>query len=252
MAKRNIRTMWVFALLLVVGAIFYWQNSAIKVNRENVVPKQLYTLDKTGAGTVVDYSAASQRIHAAVDSGFDAAGLSPQSSQESKREVPRQKVEGTIRWSVRQMIVTVSGDITSEKIQNALENALRSSGGVVLTSQTDSYQGMPVIRMDVGIRDTLGGDTLTLVTDKIYLSKKKLDAMPTAPTEGVGKMAFVIDDFGYSNEAIIAYSAISRPLTYSVLPYRPYSTEAANRALSVGHQVMLHLPMEALSAAEAA
>ena len=69
-------------------------------------------------------------------------------------------------------------------------------------------------------------------------------------SKGSGRMAIIIDDFGYSSDAIGAFAAINRPLTFSVLPYLPCSGEAASRALISGHQVMLHLPMEALSAAE--
>ncbi|MDU2064039.1 MAG: divergent polysaccharide deacetylase family protein [Sporomusaceae bacterium] len=60
------------------------------------------------------------------------------------------------------------------------------------------------------------------------------------------RIALIIDDFGYTSEPINEFAAISRPLTFSVLPNRPYSTQAAAKALQSGHQVMLHLPMEPL------
>ena len=82
-----------------------------------------------------------------------------------------------------------------------------------------------------------------IISDKIYiLSDSSIST--TKPTTTKAEMAIIIDDFGYSAEPIPAFCAIKQALTFSVLPYRPYSNEAAANALSAGHQVMLHLPME--------
>jgi polysaccharide deacetylase 2 family uncharacterized protein YibQ len=63
-------------------------------------------------------------------------------------------------------------------------------------------------------------------------------------------MAIIIDDFGYNNEPIAAFADLNRPVTFSVLPNRPYTAAAASRALSAGKQVMVHLPMEPLNQSE--
>lgn len=60
-------------------------------------------------------------------------------------------------------------------------------------------------------------------------------------------MAIIIDDFGYNKESIAAFAAMSRPITFAVIPYRPFSNEAAAQGVSSGKQVILHLPMEPLS-----
>jgi polysaccharide deacetylase 2 family uncharacterized protein YibQ len=197
---------------------------------------------------IVDYTDTSRRIHTAVDSGLAGAKLAVHGNQETRREVPRQKVEGAIRWHARQLLVEVPADMKVETVQQALAGQLKTSGGEVLATQVDNYQGLPVVRLDVGVRDSLAGDPLTLITDRVYVAKKKSDAQPVIAQ--TGKMALVIDDFGYSGDAISAFAALPKSITFSVIPYRPYSSEAASRALSSGHQVMLHLPMEPLSAAE--
>ncbi|MDR3566144.1 MAG: divergent polysaccharide deacetylase family protein [Negativicutes bacterium] len=252
MAKQSRKGIWILSLLLVVGAALYFHSGGEK-SKETGAPKQLYDLQKSGAGSIADYTATAKRIHAAVDSGLAAKGTI-QNVQETNRETPRQKVEGSIRWTARQLQLIVPDDAKIETVQQALAGPLGNTGGEVLSSQPDNYQGLPVVRIDVGVRDSLAGDPLTLITDRIYVSKKKGDVtlpMPARP-EGSGKLAIIIDDFGYSSEPIGAFAAISRPITFSVLPYRAYSSEAASRGLSSGHQVMLHLPMEALSAGEQA
>lgn len=235
-----------FLLLLVLGAVILYMNIPSKPAKETVGPKQLHTLEKTGAGTVADYTAAAQRIHTAVDSSLAGAKLAAKNVQEGRREVASKAAESTIRWHARQLLLPA--EATADGVSKTLTAQLLGSGGEVLGSQSDTYQGQPAVRVDVGIRDTLGGEQLTLITDRIFIPlPKKPDAAKPA---GQGRLAVIIDDFGYSAEPIAAFASLPRPVTFAVIPYRPYSNEAASRALAAGQQVMLHLPMEPQSAAE--
>jgi len=63
---------------------------------------------------------------------------------------------------------------------------------------------------------------------------------------GRGKIAVVLDDWGYTLKQVPALSSIHRPLTVSVLPSLAHSAEVARAAQASGHEVILHLPMEAL------
>lgn len=237
-------------LLLAAAALVLYLTMSEKDGKAPTAPQQLYEVQKTGAGSVVDYTSTAKRVHGAVDKGLTGAKLSGKTIQETQREVPRQTVEGLIRWQARQVAVAVPDGTKPEAVEQALSSALKGSGGEVLASQADTFQGVPVIRIDVGIRDTLEGDPLTLITDRVYVTKQgKGEIVPAKPT-GAGQMAIIIDDFGYSGEAISAFAGISRPLTFAVLPGRAYTGEAASRGISSGHQVMLHLPLEPLSAAE--
>lgn len=65
------------------------------------------------------------------------------------------------------------------------------------------------------------------------------DATPSKP-----RIAIVIDDIGYSKEPVEKLLALGGPLTFSVLPYGPASTELAETIHASGSEVMLHLPME--------
>lgn len=238
-------------ILVALAALVFYLNVPEKISQQTQAPQQLYNLEKTGAGTVADYTATAKRLHAAVDSGLSGGKFIAQTVQETNREVPRQAVEGMIRWHARQLVITLPEGAKQETVEQALAGPVKNNGGEILGSQTDTYQGAPVVRIDVGMRDTLAGDALTLITDRIYLARQGKVA-PTTPKQptGSGQMAIIIDDFGYSSEPINAFAAIQRPLTFAVIPYRQFSNEAASRGLSSGHQVILHLPLEPVTAAE--
>lgn len=57
-------------------------------------------------------------------------------------------------------------------------------------------------------------------------------------------LAIVIDDMGYDRSLADAVIALPFPLTISVLPHLPISSEVAEEAHSRGDEVLLHLPME--------
>lgn len=58
------------------------------------------------------------------------------------------------------------------------------------------------------------------------------------------RLAIIIDDFGYDRAAADTLLSLPFPLTVSVLPHLPLSTEVAEEAFRRGDQVLLHLPME--------
>jgi polysaccharide deacetylase 2 family uncharacterized protein YibQ len=58
------------------------------------------------------------------------------------------------------------------------------------------------------------------------------------------RLAIIVDDLGYERSAADALFALPFPLTVSVLPHLPLSTEVAEEAFRRGDQVLLHLPME--------
>lgn len=59
-----------------------------------------------------------------------------------------------------------------------------------------------------------------------------------------GKIAIVIDDFGYNLDNLKILSQIKQPLTISVLPNLAYSKEIAKIARDLRKEVILHLPLE--------
>lgn len=57
-------------------------------------------------------------------------------------------------------------------------------------------------------------------------------------------LAIIIDDLGYDRAAADSLLALPFPLTVSVIPHLPLSSEVAEEAYRRGDQVLLHLPME--------
>jgi hypothetical protein len=59
-----------------------------------------------------------------------------------------------------------------------------------------------------------------------------------------GKIAIVLDDWGYNLKNLDLLEEINYPLTISVLPNLPYSSIVAQEGQKKGREVILHLPME--------
>ena len=64
------------------------------------------------------------------------------------------------------------------------------------------------------------------------------------PASSVPLAAIIIDDIGYSLEAVESIYAVGRPLTVAVLPDADLTEESARLAAACGLEVMLHLPLE--------
>jgi polysaccharide deacetylase 2 family uncharacterized protein YibQ len=60
-------------------------------------------------------------------------------------------------------------------------------------------------------------------------------------------LAIVLDDLGSDTAVADEVFALGYPLTVSILPHHPHSTEIAEEAHSRGYQVMLHLPMQSVA-----
>ena len=61
------------------------------------------------------------------------------------------------------------------------------------------------------------------------------------------KLAIVIDDAGNNLQELTPYLEFPGPLTFAVLPQLHHSARAAELARAHGHEVILHLPMTAVS-----
>lgn len=75
---------------------------------------------------------------------------------------------------------------------------------------------------------------------------KSLEKKPVS-SQPVAKISIVIDDLG--DNSIIARQMLSLPgqMTAAILPHTPFATFIAEYAESQGHEVIMHLPMEAFS-----
>ena len=58
------------------------------------------------------------------------------------------------------------------------------------------------------------------------------------------KIGIIIDDLGYDSSLASAFMKLGLPLTFSVLPFTPYTRLIAQKARKEGREIMLHLPLE--------
>lgn len=72
--------------------------------------------------------------------------------------------------------------------------------------------------------------------------KKIYKAPPVAALKG--KIAVVIDDWGYNLNNLAVLEEIKYPLTLAVLPNLPYTQTVSRKAHNLGLEVILHLPLE--------
>lgn len=75
------------------------------------------------------------------------------------------------------------------------------------------------------------------------------ETAPAPHGPGRARVAIIFDDAGYSLRAAREVMALGRPVTISILPSLPYSTQIAEEAPAHGVQVILHLPLEPDNAA---
>ncbi len=72
------------------------------------------------------------------------------------------------------------------------------------------------------------------------------EAGPSAGHAARGpRLAIIVDDLGNDPRAARALLVLPFPLTVSVIPHLPFSTEVAEDAFRRGDEVLLHLPMQA-------
>jgi len=58
------------------------------------------------------------------------------------------------------------------------------------------------------------------------------------------KIAIIIDDVGFNIKRVRPFMQLDVPITFSVLPHLPYSRSLAEKIHALGHEIMLHQPME--------
>jgi uncharacterized protein len=80
-----------------------------------------------------------------------------------------------------------------------------------------------------------------------HTSKTRPSPHPSRATPSGPRLAIILDDVGAESGAIDSIFALHFPLTLSVLPNHPHSSEIAQEAHRRGFQVMLHLPMESVA-----
>lgn len=283
--KRSSSRPWLVLLLLValcIGA--YWlvgeRDTGGKPPSDRQM-EQIETVRDDGKNAV--YTDTSQELSDAVAAWLKEQGADVQELKREERSEERQATGGMIYWTTRSTAVTPSEPFEREK----LEKFLQKSGGkasIYRVTQT-KLDGQNATEYDIAYFDTLDGDPLYLVTDKLYIlpvqeksglvknikdiftesspsdsekakpaeSKKSVPEQKQAapkqsrPAHVQGRLAIVIDDCGADLDTLSRLNAIPIRLTYAVMPYKAYTAESAASGYNAGRKIFVHMPMQPLN-----
>jgi polysaccharide deacetylase 2 family uncharacterized protein YibQ len=89
--------------------------------------------------------------------------------------------------------------------------------------------------------------------EPIEVPKEKPEALEEEPPaiEPVYKVALIMDDMGYSLDAMYDILSLQEPITVAIIPFSPLGDETAQIAHQNGLEILLHLPLESINNTEA-
>ena len=138
--------------------------------------------------------------------------------------------------SADDVYVTLSDASQANGLKQALDAIARRHNLSVSETTSDS-----VLRLDFLFKGTRT-HTVHIVSP---LAARAQPPLPQGPGNSGPKLAIILDDMGYDRAAADAAFKLQFPITLSVIPHLPFSTEVAEEAYRRGDQLMLHLPMQA-------
>jgi polysaccharide deacetylase 2 family uncharacterized protein YibQ len=164
-------------------------------------------------------------------------GVSGATSERSERSDERRT------WTHIEKKGRIPPDISIYETNLAITRVVRKVGGTVIrgADQGPDYRGLRVLDMRVGYGD--------IETHRLFLSQSPASGgRDEGPTAGAPpKIAIVIDDFGNNgSETVMDLINLDFPITVSVLPHCPYTTDLAHAAHRAGKEVIAHIPMQPL------
>jgi hypothetical protein len=86
--------------------------------------------------------------------------------------------------------------------------------------------------------------SVVVILQWLFIVKLLPPKAPAVPVKLKGKIAIVVDDWGYNLNNLDMLNQIKYPLTCSILPGLNYSSQIAEELNALGYEILLHLPME--------
>jgi polysaccharide deacetylase 2 family uncharacterized protein YibQ len=162
------------------------------------------------------------------------------------QRVTARKSEVTIRPEFRPSWIFWRNQFVADDIYLSLENASQADGLRQALAQIARRHKLSlaetssagVIRVDFAFH---GNRTHTIHIVTPLAARSRASAAPAAANP---QLAIILDDLGHDRSAADSLLALPFPLTVSVLPHLPFSTEVAEEAYRRGDEILLHLPME--------
>ena len=152
-------------------------------------------------------------------------------------EIPRKDIRkwqesrriGRKTWTLSHWEVMLPQGVRPENVTSQLRQQVNEAYPGVTLSKERTPDGALGVELKI---DDLLAHHLILRPPKLKPPKPRF------------RMAIVVDDLGLDKKAAEELLRLEIPLTFSIFPFRPFSSTIAQRAHAHGREVILHLPME--------
>jgi len=126
------------------------------------------------------------------------------------------------------------------RIEKSLEQSLRKGGFRILEKEEQQDKDKNFYLWEVEGKDK---DRLSF----LFSCEKEIAAIAKESTPARNRVAIIVDDMGYSLEAIDTISSLGKPVTVAIIPYSPLALETATISKKNNLEVILHLPLESIN-----
>ena len=144
--------------------------------------------------------------------------------------------------------LSAAGDWIKERVEE--------KGLVYLGGESCNYKAWDGYRARIGIKTKAGEGSKSFLTDTIVffhnsnLEKEDKDVKektirPVPTRKYKGKVAILVDDCGYNNDALKKMLDTNLPFSYAILPNKDFSSDALHLIKGKNRVALLHLPMQA-------
>ncbi|MDD5745823.1 MAG: divergent polysaccharide deacetylase family protein [Candidatus Omnitrophica bacterium] len=190
-----------------------------------------------------DNTAITRQCDTAIQTLLERNGINSRMLQGTKRRALR---SGTTRMEYIEREFRVPPAINLSGLQKAITESKTTAPMGIGKIQKSRDKQEQILSIEFCLRQlTLYRLTLR---QKILAEKKPGEAEKPGK-EKTGKIALVLDDWGYNRDLPAAALALGIPITYAILPKLPYSQEIAVSLRNAGQEYILHLPLEPHNAA---
>lgn len=222
------------AIVAIGGAYWYFKGPASQPIKPGDSEIEKPTISDKNA----DYRKVTRSLQDKIEKSLSEIGGTLSRKGDEDKESDRSG-GGKIRWNIRSWELSLPEGTTAESAAKKLTEEFRKEKKIEVSIAAVQPNRQ---RVTIHILDELGGEPLRIKTAEILLIPHE----KTKKTAKSGKLAIVIDDFGYRGNLISQFEAYPHALTFAILPNHPYTGAAAQAAQRSGKEYILHFPMEAM------
>lgn len=201
----------------------------------------------------VDLRERSEKLAAAVAEGLAEGGVAAESIETLPKE-PRSTPEAQwvethfqIRGGLKGSADAVLAAVMKRASGPGVDVALDESAGPAEIHVTLEGRQVVVVELQPRALPEAPKHAEELPVESMEGQEDTAPAPPVTADTKHPKLAVILDDGGYGNGVTEDILKMDPGLTLAILPHTPFGTETAERAAKLGFEIMLHMPMEAMS-----